>query len=61
MALTEKQITILREARKERRTEEFLKEYKAKVEESRVYHDGVAARREPSPERMREVFNFILD
>lgn len=58
MALSEKDISDLLEAREARRTEEFLAEYRTVVETSRVYHERLAERQEPTPERMSEVFNF---
>ncbi|MGF7174554.1 hypothetical protein [Azospirillum doebereinerae] len=57
-ALSEADILNLRRAREARRTEEFLKRYQTETELARARHNRVAEQREPSPERMKEVFNF---
>lgn len=58
MALSREDIAILREAKRASRDEGFLVRYRDWVEQSRSYHEKLAEKREPSPDRLKEVFNF---
>lgn len=58
MTLSEEDLRSLSRAREARRTEEFLARYKEAVERSRLRHETSHQRRIPSPERMREPFDF---
>ena len=58
MALTDEDLADLQKARVARRTEEFLTAYRAKVEKSRLYHEALARRQEPTDAQMSKPFTF---
>lgn len=58
MGLTEQEVLLIEQARDRRRKPEFIKQYKEKMEALHASNQKDAERREPSVERLREVFNF---
>jgi|CEGD01.1.fsa_nt_gi hypothetical protein len=58
MALSAEMRKTLWKAREERQTQEFREHYHAKVNQTREHCERISERREPSPQRMSEVFNF---